>query len=121
MIPGLIDELPILAVICALAEGTSVISGASELRVKETDRIRSLVLGLNAIGGRAQEREDGCVIEGVSEFAGGTVSSFGDHRTAMSFLIAGLRARKGVEVQDTACIKTSYPEFEGHLKKLVKE
>jgi len=116
MIPALIDELPILMILCALAEGASLISGAEELRVKETDRIHSMVQGLKAVGGKAKEHEDGCEIEGVDEFSGGSVSSFGDHRTAMSFLIAGLRSPKGVSVKDTACIQTSYPGFEQDLK-----
>ena len=118
LIPSLIDKLPILMIACALAEGASVIRGAEELRVKETDRIHSMVSGLNTIGGKAEEREDGCVIQGISEFQGGTISSFGDHRTAMSFLIAGLRSKSGVTVQDTDCIQTSYPNFEADLQSL---
>ncbi len=119
-IPSLIDELPILMILCALADGTSVIEGAEELRVKETDRVRSMATGLNTIGGKIEERPDGCVIEGVKEFSGGTVSSFGDHRTAMSFLIAGLRSKKGIVMEDTDCIQTSYPEFENDLLRLSK-
>ena len=118
LIPSLIDELPILMIAFALAEGTSTIRGAEELRVKETDRIHSIVTGLGAIGGKAEERQDGCVIEGVPEFKGGTVSSFEDHRTAMSFLIAGLRSKSGVVVNNTDCIQTSYPGFEADLKSL---
>ena len=120
LIPSLIDELPVLMIACALADGTSMIQGAEELRVKETDRIHSMASGLNLIGGKASEREDGCAIEGVREFQGGTVSSFGDHRTAMSFLVAGLRSKKGVLVEDTDCIQTSYPDFEGDLKHMAK-
>ena len=119
LIPSLIDELPILMVACALAEGVSIIRGAQELRVKETDRIRSMALGLRAIGARVEEREDGCVIEGVREFVGGTVSSVGDHRTAMSLVVAALRSKAGVVIQDTDCIGTSYPNFEADLKQLV--
>ena len=110
-IPILIDELPILMIACALAKGTSMIEGAEELRIKETDRIRSMVSGINAIGGKALEQADGCVIEGVRQFKGGSVSSFGDHRTAMSFLVSGLCSERGVTVQNTACIQTSYPAF----------
>lgn len=120
-IPSLIDELPILMILCALAEGTSVIEGAEELRVKETDRIKSMATGLKAIGGNMEERPDGCIIEGVKEFSGGTVSSFGDHRTAMSFLIAGLRSKQGIAVQDKACIQTSYPGFEHDLSVIAKQ
>ena len=111
LIPKLIDELPVLMIACALAEGRSVIKDAHELRVKETDRIKSMVTGLNAIGGRAGEREDGCEIEGVSSFKGGEIDSFGDHRTAMSFIVAGLRSRDSITVNDTECINTSYPQF----------
>ena len=117
-IPTMIDELPILMVACSLAQGTSVIQGAEELRVKETDRIYSMASGLSAIGAKALERSDGCVIEGVSEFKGGAVSSFGDHRTAMSFLIANLRSKQEVTVQDVDCIKTSYPGFQEDLNRL---
>ena len=120
-IPALIDELPILMILCALAEGTSVIEGAEELRVKETDRIRSMSLGLNEIGGKIEERPDGCVIQGVKGFSGGTISSFGDHRTAMSFLIAGLRSKNEIIVEDTDCIQTSYPGFEFDLKRLSRD
>lgn len=110
-IPAVIDELPILMIACALAEGESLISGASELRVKETDRIHSISMGLNAIGGKVKELPDGCVIEGVKTFEGGKVESFGDHRTAMSFAIASLAARKEVTVEGIECIQTSYPDF----------
>ncbi len=120
LIPSLIDELPILMVAFALADGTSVIHGAEELRVKETDRIHSMAQGLKSIGGKVDERVDGCVIEGVPEFQGGTVSSFDDHRTAMSFLIAGLKSKQGVLVQDTDCIQTSYPGFETDLHAIIK-
>jgi 3-phosphoshikimate 1-carboxyvinyltransferase len=120
LIPSLIDELPILMIAFALAEGTSVIRGAEELRVKETDRIHSMAVGLKAVGAKVAEQRDGCVIEGIKEFEGGTISSFGDHRTAMSFLIAGLRSKKGIRVQDTDCVQTSYPEFEADLKRFIR-
>jgi len=120
MIPKLIDELPVLMIACAAAEGKSVISGARELRAKETDRIKSMVQGLNAIGGHAEEREDGCVINGLGKnhFTGGNISSFGDHRTAMSFIVAGLKSNDPVVVEDIDCIDTSYPSFFKDLKKL---
>jgi len=110
-IPSVIDELPILMVACALAEGESLISGAGELRVKETDRIHSMITGLNALGGRAKELPDGCVIEGVESFRGGRVGSFGDHRTAMAFSIASLASQGEVQVGDVECVSTSYPHF----------
>ncbi len=119
LIPSLIDELPILMIAFALADGSSVIQGAEELRVKETDRIHSMAVGLKSIGAKIDERADGCVIEGVREFQGGTISSFGDHRTAMSFLIAGLKSKQGVVVKDIDCIQTSYPGFETDLQSII--
>ncbi|MBI1977946.1 MAG: 3-phosphoshikimate 1-carboxyvinyltransferase [Candidatus Omnitrophica bacterium] len=118
LVPSLIDELPILMIACALADGESVIQGAEELRVKETDRIHSMVTGLYAIGARVKEVSDGCVMEGVRELKGGTVSSFEDHRTAMSFLIAGFRSKEGVRVSGAGCIQTSYPGFTRDLNLL---
>lgn len=120
MIPSLIDELPILMIACAAAEGISVIQDARELRVKETDRIQSMVSGLKAIGVRAEEKEDGCVIEGLSgkHFNGGTVQSLGDHRTAMSFAIAGMRSKQPVLIEGIECVETSYPAFFEDLAKL---
>lgn len=120
MIPLLIDELPMLMVLCAFADGTSTIRGAQELRVKETDRIRSMATGLRAIGARISEREGGCVIEGVRQLEGGTVGSFGDHRTAMSFAIAGLRTKRGVTIRESECIGISYPGFERDLRNVCK-
>lgn len=110
-IPAVIDELPILMVAMALAEGESLISGASELRVKETDRIRSMAAGITALGGRVKELPDGCIIEGVKGFKGGRVESFGDHRTAMSLAVASLAASGGVVLEGTECMATSYPRF----------
>ena len=110
-IPAAIDELPILMVACALAEGESLISGASELRVKETDRIRSMAEGINAIGGQVKELPDGCLIRGVEAFRGGRVKSFGDHRTAMALAIASLASRQEISIEGVDCVQTSYPEF----------
>ncbi len=110
-IPAVIDELPILMVALALAEGESLISGAQELRVKETDRIRSMAEGLNALGGKVKELPDGCVIEGVKSFRGGRVQSYGDHRTAMALAIASLAARGEVTIEGVECVATSYPNF----------
>lgn len=110
-IPGLIDELPVLMTAMALAEGESLISGAEELRVKETDRIHSMVTNLNLIGGRLDELPDGCLIRGVKRFQGGEVQSFGDHRTAMSLAVASLAMEGELVIGDTACIATSFPGF----------
>lgn len=119
-IPSLIDELPVLMVAMALAEGESLISGAAELRVKETDRIHSMVKNLKIVGASIEELPDGCLIKGVKEFQGGTVESLGDHRTAMSLAVASLASRGPITVKDTECIATSYPSFDQHFKQLFK-
>jgi 3-phosphoshikimate 1-carboxyvinyltransferase len=110
-IPACIDELPILMVACALAKGESLISGAKELRVKETDRISSMASGLNILGGKVKELPDGCVIEGMEAFRGGRVKSFGDHRTAMALAVASLASRGEVVIEGVDPIPTSYPSF----------
>ncbi len=119
-IPSLIDELPVLMVAMALAEGESLISGAAELRVKETDRIRSMVENLKAIGASIEELPDGSLVRGRSGFHGATVESFGDHRTAMSLAVASLATKGTITVLNTECIATSYPDFQKHFKALFK-
>jgi 3-phosphoshikimate 1-carboxyvinyltransferase len=117
-IPSLIDELPILMVAMALAEGESLVSGAEELRVKETDRIHSMVTNLKAIGGNIEELPDGSLIRGVERFHGGRVQSFGDHRTAMSLAIATLAMDGDLEIEDTECVATSFPSFFTEFERL---
>ena len=119
-IPSLIDELPVLMVAMALAEGESLVSGAAELRVKETDRIHSMVQNLKSIGASIDELPDGSLIRGVEAFHGATVESFGDHRTAMSMGVASLAAHGTITVTDTECIATSYPSFMDHYRQLIK-
>ncbi len=111
LIPSLIDEIPILSILASQAEGKTVISGAEELRVKESDRIAAIAQGLKALGGRVEEKRDGLIIYGKTTFTGGVVESFGDHRIAMSFIIAGLTGSKTVVVKDVDCIEISYPRF----------
>jgi 3-phosphoshikimate 1-carboxyvinyltransferase len=106
-----IDELPVACIAAAMAEGTTVIRDARELRVKETDRIRAMAVNLAAAGVPVQEAEDGMAVEGVEEFSACRVQSFGDHRIAMSFVVAGLRSRGGIAVEDVDCINTSFPVF----------
>lgn len=110
-IPSLIDELPILMVAMALAEGESLISGASELRVKETDRILSMVTNLKALGADIHELPDGCILRGVTRLQGARVKSFADHRTAMSMAIASLVAEGEMVIDETDSIATSFPSF----------
>ncbi|MDH3379315.1 MAG: 3-phosphoshikimate 1-carboxyvinyltransferase, partial [Gammaproteobacteria bacterium] len=106
-----IDELPILAIAAACAHGTTVVAGAEELRVKESDRIAATVSGLRALGVTVEERRDGMVIEGGGGLDGGTIDSYGDHRIAMAFAIAGLAARESITVRDCANVATSFPDF----------
>lgn len=115
-IPNLIDEIPVLAVAAALARGTTVIRNARELRVKETDRIRTVVENLRRMGGTIDEHEDGMTIHGGTPLTGAVIDSFGDHRIAMAFAIAGLFATGQTVVRDTACVNTSYPGFAHHLR-----
>jgi 3-phosphoshikimate 1-carboxyvinyltransferase len=111
-IPALIDELPILAVAGALAAGTFSITGAAELRVKESDRIAAIVEGLAAMGARVQEQSDGLTIEGGTPLHGASVRSRGDHRIAMALAIAGHAAASGdTHIEDAGCAAVSFPEF----------
>ncbi len=116
-ISWLIDELPALSIAMACADGVSVVKNAKELRVKESDRISTVVNGLRACGIEVDEREDGYSIVG-GELHSAVIDSHGDHRIAMSFLIAGLRC--GMEVEDVECINTSFPNFFELLEKIAK-
>lgn len=121
LIPRLIDELPLLAVAAALAEGVTEVRDARELRVKESDRIHALAAELAKLGTRIEERDDGFVIRGGSPLTGARVQSHGDHRVAMALIVAGLLAAGPTVVEDTACIATSYPEFLSTLQTLAGE
>jgi len=114
-IPNLIDEIPVLAVAAALADGATVIRNASELRVKETDRITTVVNNLRAMGGNVTEYEDGMEITGGLPLHAAEIDSFGDHRIAMAFAIAGLFASGETIIHNTECVNTSYPGFAHHL------
>jgi 3-phosphoshikimate 1-carboxyvinyltransferase len=119
-IPNVIDELPILAVAAALADGRTIIRDAHELRVKETDRIAAVAKNLRAFGVLVDEKEDGMEIEGGAKLRGATVESFGDHRIAMAFAILATFAEGASHIRDTACVDTSYPGFYEMLHKLAK-
>jgi 3-phosphoshikimate 1-carboxyvinyltransferase len=110
LVPDMIDEFPALFVAAAVAKGRTVVRGAAELRVKESDRIASMAAGLRALGVRIEETPDGAIIDGGG-IGGGTVDSRGDHRIAMSFAIAGLVARDAVTIGDCANVATSFPGF----------
>ncbi len=109
-VPLAIDEFPALFVAAACAEGETVLTGASELRVKESDRIQTMADGLLKLGIDAHPAEDGIVITG-GQMGGGAVDSHGDHRIAMAFAMAGLRASSPVVINDCANVKTSFPGF----------
>jgi 3-phosphoshikimate 1-carboxyvinyltransferase len=111
LVPLSIDEFPVFFVAAACAEGETVVRGAEELRVKETDRLAAMADGLTALGVENQLYPDGLAIRGGAGFNGGTVDSRGDHRIAMAFAIASLRARGPIEILDVANVATSFPGF----------
>lgn len=117
-IPNVIDEIPIIAVAAALAKGTTVIRDAAELRVKETDRIAAVASNLRAMGVAVEEFPDGMAITGGTTLKGARLPSFGDHRIAMAFAIAGLFASGETVIEDTACVNTSYPGFADTLRRI---
>jgi 3-phosphoshikimate 1-carboxyvinyltransferase len=119
-IPRLIDEVPILAVAGALAEGRTSIRDAEELRVKESDRISAVVENLRRMGVKVQEFADGMEIVGAGPLQGAELNSLGDHRVAMAFAIAGMFAKKETVILDTDCVHASYPGFAEELKQLLK-
>ncbi len=110
-IVDLIDEIPILSVVAACAEGTTVIRDASELRVKETDRLAAIATNLRAMGVKAGELEDGLAIEGGKQLHGADIATFGDHRIAMAFAIAAQIAAGPSSLDDASCVAVSCPSF----------
>ena len=110
-IPHLVDEVPVLAVLAARAEGQTIFRGAGELRVKETDRLRALAENLRAVGASAEETSDGLVIEGSSAPLRGRVKTYGDHRIAMAFGILGSIPGNEIDMDDVACVSVSFPAF----------
>lgn len=121
LIPRLIDELPIIALLATQANGTTIIRDAEELKVKETDRIQVVADALNSMGAKIEPTADGMIIEGPTPLHGATVNTFGDHRIGMMTAIAALLAQDGDVVLERAeAINTSYPAFFDHLESLVK-
>jgi len=121
LIPRLIDEIPIIAVVATQAEGITEIKDAAELRVKETDRITAIVNGLIKMGAKIEEREDGLVVKGPTRLQGTSCTSFGDHRIAMALTIAGLIADGETTIDDAGCIDVSFPEFTTNLRAVCDE
>lgn len=118
-IPSMIDELPIAMIVATQAKGKTVIKGAGELRVKETDRINSMVMNLRKMGADIEVKKDDISIKGPVALNSAVINSFGDHRTAMSFAVAALMARGKTVIQDTECIDTSFPGFSATLKSIL--
>jgi 3-phosphoshikimate 1-carboxyvinyltransferase len=111
LVPLSIDEFPIFFVAAACAEGETLVRGALELRVKESDRLAAMAQGLTTLGVENQLLADGLWLRGTDHFGGGTIDSHGDHRIAMSFAVASLKARAPIEILDVANVATSFPGF----------
>ena len=118
LIPTLIDELPVIAVMAALAKGTTVIRDAAELKVKESDRIQVMTENLTRMGARVEATEDGMIIHGGRSLQGAIIDSHQDHRVAMSFAVAALAAEGETEIRDAECVSISYPGFYQDLASL---
>jgi 3-phosphoshikimate 1-carboxyvinyltransferase len=119
-VPSLIDEMPALAAAAAFAEGAFSVSGAEELRVKESDRIAAMVEGLTALGADAVAQPDGFTIHGGRPLRGAAVRAHGDHRIAMALAVAGLGAEGETEIEDGRCVAVSFPEFPALLERGAK-
>jgi len=117
-VPSLIDELPLLACVASRAEGETVITGAAELRVKESDRIAAVVANLRAVGAAAEELPDGLRVAGGAGRLRGEVRTFGDHRIAMAFGVLGALPGNEIRVDDRECVGVSYPDFWLDLNRL---
>ena len=118
-VPFLIDELPLIAVVATQAQGKTVVSGARELRVKETDRIKAIVSELKKMGADIEEREDGFAVNGPTRLQGAVCESYNDHRIAMSLAVAALLAEGKTVIKNSECIDISFPGFEKTLQNLI--
>ena len=118
-VPKTIDEFPIFCVAAAMAEGKTTVTGAEELRVKETDRIKAMVTELKKLNVEIEETPDGFIVRGRSTIRGGYCRSYGDHRVAMAVAIAALAAQSPTQIEDTDCIETSFPGFHDKLLELL--
>ncbi|MCL6643125.1 MAG: 3-phosphoshikimate 1-carboxyvinyltransferase, partial [Candidatus Bipolaricaulota bacterium] len=120
LIPRMIDELPIVAICATQAHGVTVVQDAQELRVKETDRIRAVAENLKKMGAQIEERPDGWVIPGPQQLHGAVLDSFGDHRIAMAFAIAGLIAQGETAIEGAEWVDISYPGFFDDLERITQ-
>lgn len=117
-VPGLVDELPIIAILATQAKGKTEVRGAEELRVKECDRIHAICKNLKIMGADIEELEDGFIIHGPTQLKGGEIETFHDHRIAMAFTIAGLVSDGDIILDYPECASISYPEFYDELERL---
>jgi len=117
-VPLLIDELPLVALLGAFAEGTTVVRGAEELRHKESDRVATVAKGLGALGAKVEATADGFVVEGRGGLRGGTIVAGGDHRIAMLGAVAGVVSQEGVDVRGFESAAVSYPDFADDLERV---
>ena len=118
IIPSLIDEIPVIAVLAAYADGTTIIRDAQELKVKESNRLDIMVHHLSAMGADITGTDDGMIIHGGKSLKGAILDSFLDHRIAMSFAIASLAAEGATSITNAECVNISYPEFYEDLRRL---
>jgi 3-phosphoshikimate 1-carboxyvinyltransferase len=119
MVPFLIDELPLIAVVATQAQGKTLVRGARELRVKESDRIKSIVSELKKMGADIEEEEDGFTVNGPTRLHGAVCESYNDHRIAMSLAVAALLAEGKTVIRNSECIDISFPGFEKTLEKMI--
>ena len=120
-VPSMIDEIPILAVLAARAEGETRITGAAELRAKESDRIRALVQNLRAVGAEAEELPDGLAVRGTDRPLTGRVEAYGDHRIAMAFGVLAALPRNRIRIDEPAVVDVSFPDFWTILQRLATD
>ena len=121
IIPTLIDEIPMIAIMAAFADGQTVIRDAAELKVKETNRIDTVTAGLKAMGADITPTDDGMIIEGTGHLNGASIQSYLDHRIAMAFSVAGLASDGETQIVDSQCVDVSYPGFFAQLEQLFSQ
>lgn len=121
LIPRLIDEIPVIAILATQANGTTVIKDAKELKVKESNRIKAVVDNLKNMGAEIEELEDGMVIKGKTKLKGANIKTFNDHRIAMAFSVASLISEGKLNLDNTACIDISFPGYFDLINNLLKQ
>jgi 3-phosphoshikimate 1-carboxyvinyltransferase len=119
-VPAMIDELVLLGCLATRADGVTTVRGAEELRVKESDRIATVVRNLKAIGARAEETTDGFIVQGTRATVTGQVHTHGDHRVAMAFGVLGMLPGNEIHIDDRSCVAVSYPQFWDDLERLTR-